>query len=100
ELADGFIILPGGLGSLDEFFESWSWLQLGYHTKPCGILNIANYFDPLIAFLDHATTEGFLGSTQRNALIVENDPISLLQKFASYQAPPNRIYEFKTKFNT
>lgn len=97
ELADGFIMLPGGIGSLDEFFESWTWLQLGYHSKPCGILNVTHYFDPLIAFLDHATNAGFLGVTHRNAIIVEENPITLLQKFAAYQAPPSRISSLKAR---
>jgi len=59
ELSDGFIALPGGLGTLEELFEIWTWAQLGFHDKPCGLLNVEGYYDPLIEFLDHAVTEQF-----------------------------------------
>lgn len=87
ELADGFILLPGGAGSLDEFFEMLTWAQLGIHAKPCGILNIANYFDDLLKFLDNVVAKKFMKSTFREMIIVENEPDRLLQCFANYEPP-------------
>lgn len=80
ELSDAFIALPGGIGTLDELFEVWTWTQLGLHDKPCGLLNVAGYFDPLIHFLDQATEQGFLGPFQRDLLSVEQAPEALLQR--------------------
>src|ERR671921_1109533 len=71
DMSDGFIALPGGIGTLEGFFEILTWGQLGIHAKPCGILNIAGYFDALTAFLDHAVREGFLTKAHRDAVIVE-----------------------------
>lgn len=85
ELADGFIMLPGGPGSLDEFFEMYTWAQLGYHKKPCGLLNVNGYYDHLLKYLDHAVTEGFLKQSQRDMIIVDQSCQSLLQKFATYE---------------
>jgi uncharacterized protein (TIGR00730 family) len=87
ELADGFVALPGGVGTLEEFFEVWTWAQLGLHTKPCGLLNVAGYFDPLLAFLDHALAEQFIRDIHRAMVLVEADPEALLQRLASYRAP-------------
>jgi uncharacterized protein (TIGR00730 family) len=87
ELADGFIALPGGLGTLEEFFEALAWAQLGIHHKPCGFLNVCGYYDKLIAFLDHAVTQQFVKSEYRAMVLVDEDPEGLLQKFASYQPP-------------
>lgn len=87
ELSDGFIALPGGIGTLEEIFEIWTWAQLGIHRKPCGMLNVAGYFDPLIQFLDHAAAEQFISATHRSILCVESDPETLLNCFASYQPP-------------
>jgi uncharacterized protein (TIGR00730 family) len=78
QLADAFIALPGGLGTLEELFEVWTWAQLGLHTKPCGLLNTSRYYDPLIAFLDHARDEGFIRQAQRAALAVDDDPGQLI----------------------
>lgn len=80
ELADAFIAMPGGIGTLDELFEVWTWTQLGYHDKPCGLLNVADYFDPLIEFLDRATEQGFLRLSQRALLSVRRTPESLLEE--------------------
>ena len=88
ELSDGFIALPGGLGTLEEFFEAWSWGQLGVHAKPCGLLNVAGYYDRLLDFLDHARTEQFLRPDHRAMVLVEADPARLLKRFAAY-APPS-----------
>lgn len=90
ELADGFIALPGGIGTLEELFEIWTWGQLGFHQKPCGLLNVAQYFDGLIQFLDHVANEQFVKPTIRDMLIVETEPESLLQRFAQYQPPQLR----------
>jgi len=87
ELADGFVALPGGIGTFEEIFEVWTWAQLGFHCKPCGLLNVAGYYDGLIRFLDHATQEAFVREDQRQMLVVEADPAALLDRFARY-APP------------
>ncbi|MFL5464647.1 MAG: TIGR00730 family Rossman fold protein [Gemmatimonadaceae bacterium] len=87
ELADGFVALPGGIGTLEEFFEIWTWGQLGMHEKPCGLLNIAGYFDPLLAFLDRAVEEKFVRDTHRAMVVVESDPLALLARFETYEPP-------------
>jgi uncharacterized protein (TIGR00730 family) len=87
ELADGFIALPGGIGTLEEFFETWTWAQLGMHAKPCGLLNVAGYFDPLLEFLDHAVAEKFVRDVHRSMVVVESDPVALLARFDSYEPP-------------
>lgn len=90
ELADGFMMLPGGPGSLDEFFEMFTWAQLGYHSKPCSILNICNYYDHLLKFLDQATEQGFMKQVYRDMIIVEDSPGILLQKINNYRAPAEK----------
>ena len=80
ELSDAFVMLPGGTGSLDEFFEMFTLLQLGYQNKPCAILNINHYYDHLIKFLDHATQEGFLMPKQREMIITSECSKDLLDK--------------------
>ncbi len=87
ELSDGFIALPGGIGTLEEIFEIWTWAQLGFHNKPCGLLNAAGYFDSLITFLDHAVAEQFVGMPHRSMLMVSPDPDELLDRFAGYEPP-------------
>jgi uncharacterized protein (TIGR00730 family) len=87
ELADGFVALPGGIGTLEEFFEIWTWAQLGMHDKPCGLLNVAGYFDPLLEFLDRAVAEKFVREVHRKMVIVESDPAELLARFESYEPP-------------
>jgi len=87
ELADGFIALPGGIGTLEEFFEIWTWAQLGMHEKPCGLLNVAGYFDPLLEFLDRAVAEKFVREVHRKMVIVESDPVVLLSRFEAYEPP-------------
>ena len=87
ELADGFVALPGGIGTFEEIFEVWTWAQLGFHGKPCGLLNVAGYYDGLTAFLDHAASEQFVRADQRRMLVVEADPMALLDRFASYSQP-------------
>ena len=87
DLSDGFITLPGGIGTLEGFFEILTWGQLGIHAKPCGILNIAGYFDSLTGFLDHAVAEGFLTEGHRETIMVETDPRALLERMRAYQPP-------------
>jgi uncharacterized protein (TIGR00730 family) len=87
ELADGFIALPGGAGTLDELFEVWTWGQLGFHGKPCGLLNVASYFDPLVTFLDHAVAEGFVKACHRDMLVIAATAEELLSRFTTYLPP-------------
>jgi uncharacterized protein (TIGR00730 family) len=87
ELADGFIALPGGIGTLEEFFEVWTWAQLGIHTKPCGLLNVSGYFDSLLAFLEHAVSEQFIRDRHREMVVVETDVEALLERLMAYRAP-------------
>jgi len=87
DLADGFIALPGGFGTIEELFEILTWGQLEFHQKPCGILNINGYYDKLIEFLDHMVEQEFLMKENRQMIIVENKPADLLDKFKSYIPP-------------
>ena len=87
ELSDGFITLPGGLGTFEELFEVWTWAQLGYHRKPCALLNVAGFYDGLITFLDDVTERGFVKSVHRSMLIVENDPAALIEAMRTYDPP-------------
>jgi uncharacterized protein (TIGR00730 family) len=83
-LSDAFIAMPGGFGTFDEFFEVLTWSQLGYHRKPCGLLDVAGYFDLMTAMLDHAVAEGFLRPAHRGLVIADRDPEALLQKLADF----------------
>ncbi len=85
ELADGFIALPGGLGTLDELVESLTWAQLGLHAKPVGLLNPKGYFDPFLAMLEQARQVGFLYSDQAEILIYEEEPARLLERMMSFR---------------
>lgn len=87
ELADAFIALPGGLGTLEEFFEVWTWAQLGEHSKPLGMLNVAGYYDPLLVFFDHLVNERFIRPEHRAMVLVEEDCGTLIARFASYSPP-------------
>ncbi|MFN7941284.1 MAG: TIGR00730 family Rossman fold protein [Thermoanaerobaculia bacterium] len=81
-LADAFVALPGGIGTLEEIFEVWTWNLLGLHAKACGLLNVAGYFDPLVEFLDRTVDEGFVSRGHRDILAVEADPGRLLDDLA------------------
>jgi hypothetical protein len=81
ELSVGFIALPGGIGTMEEFFEVLSWAQLGIHEKPCGLLNVAGYYDALINFMNHAAEQDFIKPKHRALMIVESDPEKLLDRF-------------------
>jgi len=85
ELSDGFIALPGGIGTLEELFEIWTWAQLGFHNKPCGLLNVEGYYDSLIGFLDHVLAEQFVKKDHHAMLIVETNPDALLDRYINYQ---------------
>src|SRR5210317_138821 len=86
-LSDGFIALPGGYGTLEEIIEMVTWGQLHFHDKPCGLLNVGGYFDHLLAFLDHANKERFLRRENRDMLLVDSDPVGIIQQFERYTAP-------------
>jgi len=88
DLADAFVALPGGLGTLDEWFEIWTWAQLGIHHKPLGLLNIEGYFDPLLAFLDRAVAEGFVHPEHRAMAAVDDDPARLLDRMLAQPSHP------------
>lgn len=87
DLADGFIALPGGYGTLDEFCEILTWAQLGLHRKPCGLLNAAGYYDGFLQFLDHAAAEAFVKPQFRGLILDDTDPDRLLDRLAAYQPP-------------
>ena len=87
DLSDGFIALPGGLGTLEEMTELLTWAQLGFHKKPCGLINVDGYFDLLLSFLDNAVSKGFMKLEHRQMLLVSDDPKKLLEQFESYNAP-------------
>ncbi|HEU5071068.1 MAG TPA: TIGR00730 family Rossman fold protein [Verrucomicrobiae bacterium] len=87
DLADGFIALPGGIGTYEEFFEVLTWTQLGLHTKPCALLNVDGFYDPVLRLLDHAVEERFVRAAHRELIVVETDPAALLQRMAGHRAP-------------
>ncbi len=90
EMADAFVALPGGLGTLEEFFETWTWAQLGVHQKPVGLLDVADYWRPLVTMLEHVEAEGFMRGTPREWLVIDTDPTSLLDRLATFQPPRMR----------
>jgi uncharacterized protein (TIGR00730 family) len=93
ELADGFVVLPGGTGTLEEFFEVFTWGQIGLHKKPCGLLNINQYYDPLISLFDHMIEQKFLQEKFRSMAIIEETPDALIDKFLNYIPPTIKTYE-------
>jgi uncharacterized protein (TIGR00730 family) len=90
ELSDAFIALPGGPGTLDEFFEMYTLAYLGHHTKPCGVLNTHLYYGHLVKLLNHMVMESFLNEVYRNMLVIEESPQILLQRLLTYQPPVNK----------
>jgi len=88
ELSDGFIALPGGLGTIEEFVEVLTWAQLGIHQKPCGLLNVCQYYEKFSAFLDYVTDQQFLKKDHRDIVLIDDNPQSLLTKLEAYR-PPN-----------
>ncbi|HGN0165954.1 TPA: TIGR00730 family Rossman fold protein [Proteus mirabilis] len=93
ELADGFVALPGGFGTLEEFSEVFTWSKIGLHQKPLGIFNINDFYQPLLAMIDKMVDEKFLHEKYRHMAIVEQSPIQLLDKFESYIAPSIKTYD-------
>ena len=91
DLADGFIALPGGFGTFDELFEVTTWAQLRLHAKPIGLLNVAHYFDPLLAMVHHAVNEGFIQSRYTRLLLHRENPTALLDALAAYTPPHDQF---------
>jgi uncharacterized protein (TIGR00730 family) len=87
ELSDAFIAMPGGVGTFEEFFEAVTWTQLGVHRKPCGLLNVEDFYTPLVNFIDHAVDEGFLKAVHRRAIVVSDDPDELLDALSDVELP-------------
>jgi uncharacterized protein (TIGR00730 family) len=88
DLADGFVALPGGAGTMDEFFEIWTWSQIGLHRKPCGLLNVAGYYGHLLAFMDHMVAQRFVRGEHRAQVLVDDDAEALLDRMAGFQPQP------------
>ncbi len=84
DLSDGFIAMPGGFGTFEEFCEAITWLQLGIHKKPCGLLNVGGFYDPLLQLFDGAVTEGFLRMENRTLVLADSEPEALLQRMIAY----------------
>jgi len=87
ELSDGFIALPGGYGTFEEFFEILAWGQLGWHQKPFGLLNVAGFYSPLTQFLDHTTSEGFIRPKHRELVIIESEAEKILRRMQEFRPP-------------
>lgn len=87
DLSDGFLALPGGIGTLDELFEAWTWLQLGYHQKPIGLLNVRGFYDSLLTFLDGASAARFMNGRHRGLLLVGVEVGDLLDRMAAFRSP-------------
>lgn len=88
DLSDGFIALPGGMGTIEEIFEILTWAQLGLHSKPCGLLNICGYYDSILTFLDNAVDQRFVRQGHKDMLLVDVDPESLITRFYEYELKP------------
>ena len=95
--SDAFIAMPGGIGTLDELFEAWTWRGIGYHDKPIGILDAAGYYGPLIAFLAQMVEEGFLGREQLDDLVVDTDSGALLDRLAAKE--PLKVFKRPERSN-
>ncbi|ASK62350.1 Rossman fold protein, TIGR00730 family [Virgibacillus phasianinus] len=92
DLADGFIALPGGPGTLEEFIEVFTWAQLGVHQKPCGLLNINHYYEPLVSLFNHMADQQFLHEEYRSMALVDSCPSQLIEQFYAYQPPAIKTY--------
>ncbi|MEG9861867.1 MAG: TIGR00730 family Rossman fold protein [Parvularculales bacterium] len=90
ELSDGFVALPGGPGTFEEILEQWTWAQLGLHKKPCGLLNVESYFDPLIKMFSQMAEQGFLSKQYLDMFIISDEPAALIEAFQSYNPPPSK----------
>jgi uncharacterized protein (TIGR00730 family) len=92
ELADGFVALPGGAGTLEEFFEVLTWAQIGLHQKPCGLLNINGYYSPLHSLFEHMVDQQFIQEKYRSLAILESEPHVLLDRFMQYEPPGIKVF--------
>jgi uncharacterized protein (TIGR00730 family) len=92
-MSDGFLTLPGGFGTLEEFFETLTWAQLGLHTKPCALLDVIGFWDPLLAMVDNQIADGFVPARHRRIILTGDDPDELLDRMAAY-VPPDSIEPF------
>ena len=92
KLSDGFVTLPGGIGTLEELFETWTWAQLGLHDKPCGLLDVNGYYQRLGGFVDHMVAEGFLQDHHRAMLMIDRDPEALLNRLLSFRSPETPVF--------
>ena len=90
EHSDAFVALPGGLGTLEEFFETWTWAQLGVHSKPIALLDVERYWQPLVLFLQHVSEEGFLRGTPADLLIVDDNAERMLERLRAFHPPATR----------
>lgn len=93
DLADGFIALPGGYGTFDELFEITTWAQIGLHSKPIGLLNVADFFAPLLSLIEHASREGFIPAYNRHLMLHSNNPVHLLELLTTY-TPSGKPFEW------
>jgi uncharacterized protein (TIGR00730 family) len=87
DLSDAFVAVPGGVGTFEEFFEAITWTQLGLHRKPCGLLNVAGFYTPLALFIDQAVSDGFIKPVHRAAIVVDDDPVRLLDTLSTIDLP-------------
>jgi hypothetical protein len=99
DLADAFVAMPGGMGTLEEVAEVLTWAQLGLHRKPCALLNAEGYWDPLVAFFDHAVAERFARPEHRAMVLVDRDPAALLDALGRWQPPPVEQWLDKNKWS-
>ncbi|GAA0342905.1 TIGR00730 family Rossman fold protein [Bacillus carboniphilus] len=93
DLADGFIALPGGAGTLEEWFEVFTWAQIGYHAKPCGLLNVNNYYTPLLSLFDHMIGEGFVRKEYKDLIVMNEDPATLVEQFVKHKGKVENRWE-------
>lgn len=98
DLSDAFVALPGGLGTLEEIFEIWTWAQLGLHNKPLGFLDVNGFFAPLLSFIDRAVREQFVRPQHRAIALVDSDPAALLRRFDTWEPP--RVEKWITREET
>ncbi|WP_153102160.1 TIGR00730 family Rossman fold protein [Paraburkholderia hayleyella] len=87
DLSDAFVAMPGGVGTLEELFEAFTWAKLGYHHKPVALLNLDGFYDPLLALLQHTVREGFMQQAWLDTLVIEHEPLALLDRLQRYQPP-------------
>jgi uncharacterized protein (TIGR00730 family) len=97
ELADGFLALPGGIGTFEEIFEQWTWAQLGIHAKACGFLNVTGYFDPLLTMIERMREERFVADAHVEMVLIDDQIERLIDRFADYAPPPLKWTEGRTE---